>query len=245
MIMQTLKSILFLILLTGLISCGNNKNTVDKQVTTGNISSTTPEPFAAYKILKAEPYETRNKAQVKCYAYLTTDTVSKDRLSATLTKIYGGLQDYNNFKNFSSPSVIAIYVYTSKEKATNMTDSWIAMLSKTPSDNQPRISFDDLKVKALESAMDNEKSDDEKKYEELTEYLRKRHTDLCFIYKTLYDLEGTTIKQADIKYPDFGTEHSEYQSKLYKQEKKKLFDKYNINDTLSSYITVFGMSYCK
>lgn len=245
MIKLTLKSILFLLVMAVVISCENNKNTGNKQVSTRNVSSNTSEPFSAYKILKAEPYETRNKSQVKCYAYLTTDTVSKDRLSATLNKIYSELRDYNNFKNFSAPSVIAIYVYTSKEKSINMTESWIAMLSKTPSDNQPRISFDDLKVKALESAMDNEKSDDEKKYEELTEYLRKRRTDLCFIYKTLYDLEGTSIKQADIKYPDFGTEHSEYQSKLYRQEKKKLFDKYNINDTLSSYITVFGMSYCK
>ncbi len=226
------------------MSCGNNR-TSDKNQITENATTIKQEPFAEYKILRTEPYETSNKAQVKCYAYLTTDTISNDKLSATLTKIYNELQSYNDFKNFSSPTVIAIYLFTSQDKATNMTDSWIAMLSKSPSDNQPRISFNELQVKALEGSKNNEKSADEKKYDELIEYLKKRNTDLCFIYKTLYDLEGTTIKQADVKYPNFGVEHSDYQSKLYRQEKKKLFSKYSINDTLSSYITVFGMSYCK
>ena len=241
---MTYRQILYFLLLTGLMSCGDNKSAYNSTITE-NVSAITQEPFASYKILRTEPYETSRKAQVKCYAYLTTDTVSNDKLSATLTKIYNGLQSYSDFKNFSSPTVIAIYLFTSQDKATNMTDSWIAMLSKSPSDNQPRISFNDLQVKALEGSKDNEKTSDEKKYDELTEYLKKRNTNLCFIYKTLYDLEGTTIKQADIKYPNFGVEHSEYQRKLYRQEKKKLFNKYSINDTLSSYITVFGISYCK
>jgi hypothetical protein len=119
------------------------------------------------------------------------------------------------------------------------------MLSKTTSDNQPRISFNDWQLKALKGLTDNEKSDDEKKYDDLNDYFKKRNTDLCFIYKTLYDLEGTAIEQADKKYPNFGTEHLEYQSKLYKQERKKLFNNFNINDSLSTSITVFGMTYCK
>lgn len=237
-------NILYLLLLIGLMSCDNNK-TSDSTKLQESEMTIPQEPFATYKILKTEPYEDSNKAQIKSYAYLTNDTISKENLSGTLTEIYGTLQNYNRFKNFSSPTVIAIYLFTSKEKATNMPESWVAMLSKTPSDNQPRISFNDWQLKALEGLTDNEKSDDEKKYDELSDYLKKRNTDLCFIYKILYDLEETTIHQADIKYPDFGIEHLEYQSKLYKQEKKKLFNKYNINDTLSTYITVFGMNYCK
>lgn len=244
MIKMNFRNILYLLVMTGIMSCGNNNNS-DNTKQQQSESAITQEPFASYEILKTEPYETSNKAQVKSYAYLTTDTISKENLSATLTKIYGSLESYSSFKNFSSPTVIAIYLFASKDKAENMPESWVAMLSKTPSDNQPRISFNDWQLKALEGLTDNEKSEDEKKYEELNDYLKKRNTDLCFIYKTLYDLEGTTIKQADIKYPDFGIKHSEYQSKLYKDEKKKLFNKYNINDTLSTYITVFGMNYCK
>jgi len=239
------KKILYLLVMTGLMSCNNNNKTTDNSNQQESITTNVQEPFAPYEILKTEPYETSNKAQIKSYAYLTTDTISKENLSGALTKIYSSLQNYSSFKNHSSPTVIAIYLFASKDKAANMPESWVAMLSKTPSDNQPRISFDDWQLKALEGLTDNEKSDDEKKYDELNDYMKKRNTDLCFIYKTLYDLEGTTIQQADIKYPDFGVEHSEYQSKLYKLEKKKLLNKYNINDTLSTYITVFGMSYCK
>jgi len=239
------KKILYLLVMTGIMSCNNNNKTTDNSNQQESETTNVQEPFAPYEILKTEPYETSNKAQIKSYAYLTTDTISKENLSGTLTKIYGTVQDYSSFKNFSSPTVIAIYLFTSKDKAASMPESWIAMLSKTPSDNQPKISFNDWQLEALEGLTDNEKSADEKKYDELNDYLKKRNTDLCFIYKTLYDLEGPTIKQADIKFPDFGIEHSEYQSKLYKQEKKKLFNKYNINDTLSTSITVFGMNYCK
>ncbi len=244
---QTLKHFLGIALLATLVSCGNNNPAEEKQSATSEsiVTVTTVEEFASYEILKTEPYESSSKAQVKCYAYLTTDTITKAKLEGTVNKIYSGLQDYSNFKNFAAPTVIAIYLYTSADKATNMTESWISMLNKSPSDNQPRISFDDMKLSALESGKSKEKSADDLMYEKVNESFKKHNTDLCSIYKTLYDIEDQTIRQADEKYPDYGVEHSEYQSKLYKQEKNKIFKKYNINDTLSSYITVFGMSYCK
>jgi hypothetical protein len=142
-------------LLAGLFSCGESK-TSDNQV----VTQTPQAPFAAYKILRTEPYETSGKAQIKCYAYLTTDTITKDKLSATLTKIYDGVKNYSDFKSHSSPTVVAVYLFTSVDKATDMPEAWIAMLSKTPSDNQPRISFDDFKVKAMVSATDNQKDKD-------------------------------------------------------------------------------------
>jgi len=244
---QTLKHFLGIAFLATLVSCGNNKPTEEKQPATTQSVATVKsvEEFAAYKILKTEPYETSGKAQVKCYAYLTTDTITKAKLEGTINKIYSGIENYSNFKNFSAPTVIAIYLYTSEDKATNMTESWIAMLSKSPSDSKPRISFDDMKLSAFENGKSKEKSADDIMYEKMNKSFKKHNTDLCSIYKILYDLEGQTIKQADEKYPNFGVEHSDYQTKLYKQERKKLFKKYSINDTLSSYITVFGMSYCK
>ena len=242
------KLLLSVILITSLfISCGNIKtaDTKSTAITDSVATIAIEEKFAPYKILRTEPYESSGKAQVKCYAYLATDRIIKDELTETLTKIYFGLRSYNNFKNFSAPTVIAIYLFTSEDKATNMTDSWIAMLSKSPSDNVPRISFDEMKMAAHEGSKGKEKSSDEKMLEELNVYFKKRNTDLCSIYKELYDLEGETIKQADNRYPNFGVEHSTYQSKLYKQEQKKLLKKYNINDTLTSYIFIFAMGYCK
>jgi hypothetical protein len=227
-------------------SCNNNKtdnlSTVD--TTTTAKSETSVKPLS-YEIVKTEPYETGSKAQVKAYAYFRSDTVTKDNLEATLNDIYSTLKSYNNFKSFSFPTVIAVYLYTSKDKANNMQEAWIGMLSKTPSDIEPRLSIDDMKLTALSGQNDNAKSKNEKKYEELSAYFKKRNTDLCTIYKTLYDLEGESIKQADIKYPDFGTEHAAYSTKWYKAEKAKVFKKYKIQDSLSARITVFGMSYCK
>ena len=188
---QKLKHILYFTLLATLISCGNNKSADEKQSTASeSVTTETPiEKFSAYKILRTEPYESGSKAQVKCYAYLTTDTITKDRLSATLIKIYFGLRNYKNFKNFSAPTVIGIYLFTSEDKAANMTESWIAMLSKSPSDNQPTIRFDDMKLSALESGKGKEKSVDDLLYEKMNESFKKHNTDLCSIYRTLYDIE--------------------------------------------------------
>lgn len=203
------------------------------------------DSVAPYKILSIQPTETTGKAQIKCIAYLTSDTVTQITIEASLHKIYSGLQNYSNFKSHDSPTVIAIYFYSSKNNASNTPAMWLAMLTKNPSDIQPKTSFNDLQLNALISKNDTIKSPEEIQYDQLTEYFKKHNTDLCSIYKTLYDLEVSTIKQADDKYPDFGIKHGEYANKLYKQEKNKLFKKYNINDTLSSYITAFGISYCK
>lgn len=235
---------LYLLFVLAFISCDTN-NTSDESKKNEPKKDLVQLPFSQYKILKIEPLETSTKAQVVSYAYLTSDTVSEEYLSGTLINIYDTLKNYKYFKKFSSPSVIVIYLFTSKEKGTNMPESWIAMLNKTPSDNQPQVRFNKLQLNAFTDLTDNNKSEDEKKLDEINSYLSKRNTDLCFIYKTLYDLELETIKQADKKYPDFGIKHNEYQSKLYDDGKDKLFTKYHINDTLSTYITVFGMTYCK
>lgn len=240
---QIRKLFLFLSSLFLLISCGNNKQE-QSNLADIPIKSTISENVN-YQILKIEPFESDAKSQVKCIAYLTTDTISREILTESLLKIYSELKNYNGFKNYSAPSVIGIYLYTSKEMASNMEASWIAMLVKAPNDNQPKISFDDQKIEALKSHTSHEKSPDEVMLEKLNEYFKKKNTDLCSLYKTLYDIEGATIKEADAKYPNYGAEHSQYQSKLYLQQQKQLFKKFGINDTLSTYITVFGMRYCK
>lgn len=198
-----------------------------------------------YKVLNVEPYETGKKAQVKAFAYLESDTATKENLEATLLEIYSSLKSYNDFRNFNAPTVIAVYLYTSKEKANNMKESWIAMLSKTPAADEPQISIDNMKHEALLNLKDSVRSEDELKFGAMDSILRQRNTDLCTIYRTLYELEGEGIKQADKKYPDFGEEHARYSTTWYRNEKAKVFKKYKIHDSLSTYITILGISYCK
>jgi len=202
--------------------------------------------MAPYSIYRTEPSELGTKAEVKCYAYLTTDSANKTQIEGTLTSLYFSLLTWRGFKESSTaPTVIAIYLFTSKDNAANMPEAWIGMLSKGPSDAQPRISFDDYKLKEYVESADSIKSADEMVLEKLNAYIRKRNKDLCTLYHSLYDLEGETIKKADEKYHNFGAEHLSYQSQLYSEGQRNLFRKYNINDTLSTYITAFGMSYCK
>lgn len=244
----------YLFLLTtiwSLMACNDSETT--QSTSTDQSSTTTDEPqpptttakSLPYEIVITEPYEVSGKAQVKSLVALKTDNVSEETLTATLNEIYDSLKGYNQFKSHSSPTVIAVYLYTSKDNAKNMQASWIAMLTKTPSDSEPRISINEMKLTAVSGQNDDTKSADEKKLDELKKYFSKRNTDLCTLYKTLYDVELSCIKKADRKYPDFGIVHSDYSSKLYKQEKNKLFKKFNIHDSLSAYISVFGMNYCK
>lgn len=223
-------------LLLASLGCRNDPNSA--KTTSENSEGAVNELSKKYKILKIQPSETSSKAQVTCYAYLTTDSISEDLLSSILTKIYDELKYYTGFSRPTIPNVIAVYLYTSKYKAEEMSGSWIAMLSKTPSDTQPKITYDNIQISPT-----SEK--EEKEYLELSNYLKERGTDLCFIYTSLYEIEGKTIKEADAKYPNYGSEHLEYQKKRYAQEKSKLFKKYRIDEKKSSNIIMFGMKHCK
>lgn len=100
-----------------------------------------------------------------------------------MNNIYSTLKSYKNFKNFFTIIVIAVYLYNGNDNADNMQEVWIGMLSKTPSNVEPRLISSDMKLTALWGQNDNAKSEDEKKYEELSAYFKIRNTDLCTIYK--------------------------------------------------------------
>ena len=185
-------------------------------------SPTINKKVLAYKVQNKEKSETSNKAQLKIYAYLTTEPTTKEELENTINEIYIENKNESGYKNFSSPTVIGIYLYTSENKAKEMPDQWISMLSKGPNDTQPRISIDDFKLKSQSGLLDNEKSDDEIELERLTKYLQQRELELCTFYKRLGDMELDCIHVADKKYPDFGIKHSEYSEKLMEAERKKL-----------------------
>jgi signal recognition particle subunit SEC65 len=155
---------------------------------------------------------------IKSKAYLISDSITKEKLTGTLNKIYNDLKNYSGFKNYSSPTVISIALYTSKDRALNMPESWIAMLTKTPTNSQPEISFDDFKLEAQSIDKNERKTDSDTLYEKTVKYFSARKIDLCYIHKTLNDLELKTIRQADAKYPNFGDDHLEYQKKLYKKK---------------------------
>lgn len=232
------------------ISNCKNDTKIDKSVSTSiNPSPGDPqvinEKLLPYKIQNKEKSEMGSKAQLKIYAYLTTEPTTKEELENTINKIYIENKNESGYKNFISPTVMAIYLFTSENKIKEMPDQWIAMLSKGPNDIQPHISIDDLKLKSQSGLTDNNKSEDEIEMERLTKYLKQRGLELCTFYKRLGDMELDCIHKADKKYPDFGIKHSDYSEKLMEEERMKLKRKYNLSDDTFISVSVFGGSYCK
>ena len=54
-----------------------------------------------------------------------------------------------------------------------------------------------------------------------------------------------SIHKADAKSPEFGVEHDKYVKNIRDEERKKLIQKYNLNDSIFTEVSVYGMSYCK
>lgn len=218
-----------------LISCVNNET--KKQ--------NTDSDSLKYEIINDEIYETSNKAQLIEYVVYKDTIYTEEAFEKILLDIYQRNKDKDLFDNFNSPTVFAIYVFTSNEILNKDKSAWICMLSKGPRDLEPRLSFNSLKIKSLHGLNDNVKSKDEIAYENLKFYLQERNLELCSFYDKLGDMELECIHKADSKYPDYGVKHTEYASKLMKEERTKLKNQYNLADSIFVRVAIFGMNYCK
>lgn len=199
----------------------------------------------SYTITKIESYENDYKAQLKIYAFINSDSISEDDIRNTLKVILSNSSTEGQFKNYLAPTNIGVYLYTSEEKSKLMDSDWIGMLMKLPNKTEPNITINEMKLNSLVNLQDGEKTNDEIMLEKLEQYFKERNTDLCSLYEKLNQLELESIKQADKKYPDFGDENLNYSTKWYENEKSKVFNKNKINDSLTTYILVFGSNYCK
>lgn len=203
------------------------------------------EPLRSYSIISEEPTETTGKAQIVYHAHYEDSVYTEEALEKILLDIYEQAKDRDLFKNFDSPTVIGAYLYASRETALNDESSWIAMLSKSPSNPDPRLSFNTLKLNGLNDLQSVEKSEDAIRYEELTQYLKERGLELCSFRKKLGKMEDECIRMADEKYPDYGEEHHKYSSQLMDERRKKLAAEHNLADSVFSEVVGLGMYYCK
>lgn len=217
------------ILLSLLTSCDNNSD------------SSVPK----YEIVNEEKTETSNKAQLIEYVVYKDTVYTQALLEKVLLDVYDKNKDRNLFANHDSPTVFGAYLFTSKEISEKNKSAWIAMLTKGPKDSEPRLLFNDLKIKSLQGLNDNIKSEDEVAYEKLTAYLEERNLELCSFHTQLQDMELDCIHKADAKYPDYGIKHNEYSQKLMEEEREKLAKQHNLADSIFTRVSVFAMSYCK
>jgi len=198
-----------------------------------------------YEIVNTDILETKYKAQIAIYVAYNDSVFSKDALSDVLLEVYNKNRKAKVFENFVEPTVIAVYVFTSIEQAKNEKGAWISMLVKVPNDENPKLTFNELKLKSLAGLNDKVKSKDEIALDNLNEYLKKKNVTLCDLYKQFESYELDNIHKADAKYPDYGEEHSDYVTKLDKADKKRIMSKYKLADSIHIKVIVFGMTYCK
>lgn len=197
-----------------------------------------------YEILNEEKYETSGKAQLLEYAVYKDSIYTKGALEKIVIEIYDLNRDKNIFKYHDAPTVIGVYLYTSQYAFKDKSE-WVAMLTKGPNDSEPRVSFNDFKITALNGQSDSSKSNDEIELEKLKSYLKERGLELCALSDTLKKVELDNIHKADAKYPDYGDKHmamiQQLDAKFYESLKKK----YKLNENVITKVAIFATAYCK
>lgn len=141
-----------------------------------------PHPtLPVYTILDEDVSETSGKAQV-ILRVLVTENITKISLTELLNVLYNAAEKKRGFKWHSTPTVIAIYVFTSEEKAKETNSlQWIAMLSKGPN-RGPDIRLHDGEIKSIGTAPEAKHG--------MTEDARKK------IYGMLTQAEDKALKDA-------------------------------------------------
>lgn len=122
-----------------------------------------------YEVLNEEKSETIGKAQLIEYAIYKDTIYTKDALRNIVVEIYNLNKNKNVFEKHDSPTVVAVYLFTSEDAMKDKAE-WIAMLVKGPNEPEPRVSFNDFKITALNNIIDNVKSENEIELEKLNSY---------------------------------------------------------------------------
>lgn len=197
-----------------------------------------------FEIIDEVKSETVGKAQLIEYAIYTDTIYTTAALESTLMDIYNEHKDKRVFENHETATVIAVYLFTSKQIYKDKAE-WIAMLIKSPNSDQPNISFNNFKITALNNLSDNVKSKDEIELDKLKAYLKKRGLDLCQLSDLIKKTELDNIHRAKAKYPDYGNKHMAMIDRLDEEFYNNLKRKYKISKNMLSKVSIFAMSYCK
>lgn len=205
----------------------------------------TPAKDANYTVLTADKSETTGKAEIKIMAYLTGDFRDKSELETTLYHIYEAYRHIGGYIYFDEPTVVGVYLFETQKLAETDATAWLGMLQKGPLHLDPNVSFNRLRLNASLGLKDNILSEDEIQLAKIKKILLPRGIDLCDLNKTVNDIELKCIHVADMLYPDYGLEHSDYSDKLIRQEVKKLGRRSKLTSDEIDKACFFASTYCK
>ena len=117
-----------------------------------------------YQVIGEETYDAPVKTQVVLKILVPGDT-SEASLDALLRELYSSVAARRGYKYHNTPTNVFVYAFTSREFAESGMGQWIAMLAKTRSDSEPKVSFNEAQL-AQRSATPEAKfglSEDERK----------------------------------------------------------------------------------
>lgn len=227
--------IVILILHIGFLLSSCNHNSQNHDVTLDS----------SYSTINSEKSEIPGKAQLKISAYLTKNLTTEKEIKKILLYIYELNKHEGGYENFSEPTVIGIYLFTSKTLAQKDPSSWIGMLVKGPSDIEPRLSINNFKTMALTNLKDKKQSKDEIELEKLNKLLASKNLKLCDLNDQLNNFELESIHKADRTFPNYGKKHDDYSNKLINAEWKKIEKKYGLDESDLNKVGNYASAYCK
>ncbi len=99
-----------------------------------------PAPTIPHSVLSEEASDRPGKTQITLNLLVAPDMAEAD-LRALLNSKYVEASRRTGFQYHEHATVIAIYAYPSREHAQSGMGQWSAMLMKTPTDPQPKISI--------------------------------------------------------------------------------------------------------
>lgn len=203
-------------------------------------------PIKKFEVFHDESSESSMKAQWLVYAKYLDTNYSHEALSSVIQSIYSLYENKSGFENHSSPTVVGIYMYTSKDVYLKDKSGWICMLFKGPLDASPGINYNDIKLEVLVGLQDTIKSKDEIAIENLKSLLNSKGLDLCQLKDDLSELNKQCLKRAELKYPEFDfPQYDDYVEKIYSEEKHKLALEIGVPDSVLVNVSWYGYSYCK
>lgn len=149
---------------------------------------------------------------------------TKANISSLLMNIYEEISKREGFKYNEHPDSIFIWAYTTNEKEQD--NYWIAMISKSPSENAPSIKFDETELNLINAKEEDRNGLSEKKRKEIYKE----------VYSSYVQAEDEGDRMYPIDNPSLSLEQMQkqielsraYSNKIKSKKNKELIAKYDI-----------------
>jgi hypothetical protein len=141
-------------------------------------------PELTYTVVDEDVYDAPVVTRV-AQRIVISGNVTKANISNLLKNIYENISKRKGFKYNTHPDSIFIWAYTSNEKEQD--NYWIAMISKSPSEDAPSIAFDETELNLINA-----------KEEEINGLSEKKRKE---IYKVVYSSYVQAEDEGDRLYP--------------------------------------------